>query len=87
MYVKGITILTREDLVIEKGLKKTHKGAMSFAGHGDGVGVKQDIEEIDDDPNTFFAWNQISVLKSRNLLDLKVWIFFSVSEFSNFEAA
>ena len=41
MYVRGITILPREDSVMGKGLKKTHKGAMSVEGHGDGVGVKQ----------------------------------------------
>ena len=39
IYVQGITILPREDSVIEKGLKKLIKGAMSLAGHGDGVGV------------------------------------------------
>ena len=38
MYETSITILTREDLITEKSLKKFMK--MSACGHGDGVGVK-----------------------------------------------
>ena len=41
MYEKGITILSREDLVIEKGLKKLIKGQCTAAVHSDGVGVKK----------------------------------------------
>ena len=40
MYERGITILSREDLVMEKGLKKLIKVRCTAAVHSDGVGVK-----------------------------------------------
>ena len=39
MYERGITILSREDFVMEKGLKKFIKEQCVAAEHGDGVEV------------------------------------------------
>ena len=40
MYERAITILSREDLVMEKSLKKFIKEQCTAADHCDGVGVK-----------------------------------------------
>ena len=44
MYERGIMILSREDLVMEKGLKKLIKEQCTAADHSDGVGVKVGYE-------------------------------------------
>ena len=40
MYERNITILSREDLIMEKSLKKIIKEQCTAADHSDGVGVK-----------------------------------------------
>ena len=53
IYERGITILSREDLVMEKGLKKFIKEQYTAANHG--VGVKGGIYSSEIIPNLALA--------------------------------
>ena len=67
MYKRGITILSREDLVMKKGLKKFIKEKCTAADHGDGAGVKRHISILVSYPNIVDISLQIISFLARTL--------------------